>query len=87
MTQAQEAKLDKVYEVLMDLKTDVAVHATKHQAFQTAIADLTKDQVSTDLKLQDVIDAHNKVKGATWAIGAVGSTGLIASIYSFFKHL
>lgn len=89
MTPAQEAKLDKLYDIVMEVRGDQKVHAEKHNLFTNAIAELARDSHDQDVIITSLVDDRNKAKGAIWFAGIFGGTGFFAGIgaliHSFFK--
>jgi len=90
MSPAQEEKLDKLYDIVMDVHGDLKVHKEKNENFQLSIKNLYRVSRDQSTIIKELVDDKNKVKGAMWLAGIFGGTGFLAGIGAFmsslFKH-
>jgi hypothetical protein len=79
MTEAQEAKIDRLIADLNDVKVNVAVVLNNQERHEEKIKDL-------DVTAKDYEANKNKGKGIVWVLGFVwlGVTGAISFLISYF---
>ena len=80
MTQAQESRQDKIYDLVMAIHSDVQVLKNSHATLSQDNIDNAKGLVDTNAIVTSILADRNRAVGAMWLGGSVGLLSGIGTI-------